>query len=1228
MDNHNELEKYKRNIKDEIFILINNNQITEAKNLINEYEKIIKIDVEIYHAKSMIYILETKFDLAEKILKEAVHLDNYNSDSYYNLGYISYLKNNLKDSLFYYQLAKQYCKDQELGKDIDEILNNIKENLINEPSNFTKSNELKKVLVIAHIFPPLGGSGVQRTLKFVKYLQSFGWSPTVITVGESGYPLNDPQFLTELPNNINIIRVDEPKNASSKEIQEIINLYDQVINNTALMKEFINEFPNNKNLLLLPDSKIYWANEVLKNIENYININDFNMIYSTSGPYSDHIIGYILKQRYHKPWISDFRDEWTNNCYATYDTNSLSYRLQFAMEKSIVQYSDKVITTTPLSTENYINLFKLKREKVVTITNGYDEEDFDEIDNNYLNGKNGKFTIVHNGLFYSIRTPETFLNAVYNLIKTGKIDKEKISIHLTWSENQMRWMDYIRKLGLENVVHFEGYSSHRESLKLARSSDLLLLVVGPSEKSRAMYPGKIFEYLRLCKPILSLAPKDSVVENLINTTNRGNNVSFNDVGGIEEVLLDYYVQWLEGNNSELILSDKIKQFERKELTKNFATILNEVEDIFNGKKRNIAFFSIKGGDKFLPEIISELEAKFHVKKFIISDFSQIEPAMRWADICWFEWGDSLISYASKLQIAKEKKIICRIHRYEVFTENLNKIDWRNVDKLVLVTKHLLNLIEQRIPQISKQVEIEIIENGINLDGFNWSNRQKGYNLAFVGDINYRKNPFLLLQIMKKLVDINSNYKLFIAGDFTDPLIKLYFNHQIIELKLQNNIVFDGWQPNIGSWLEKIDYLLAPTIHESFGYFIGEAMASGIKPVIHNFPFADTIWPKEILFNTIDEAIEQIITNKYDSIVYRKYIEDRYSFKLQINKISGLIDKLSNIGIKENFDYKDYWNKRLDENFNIEGVGYLGLGTNYNTQLYKIRREVLERILYLDGKNSSQLDVLEFGPGIGIFTDFFNKKGVARYSAIDITEKSIKELEKKFPNYNFIKGDISAPSRLFNNSYDLIFAADVLLHLTDEQKYYDVIKNISQSLKSDGIAILYDPISFIGKKSENKHVVIRDITYVETLLSSVGLEIKGYIPTSFFTNHPFDLDVLGSNATYVQQIFNYIQMLFSNKKLPNELNEELCNWIFAWERLCLLNNKFGLSQKVLVIGKIENKKWIDIEINSNLLEKIWDRAEIEDQIIISRGKLNEYSNESLKELLLKLEYNFNKIETLI
>lgn len=322
--------------------------------------------------------------------------------------------------------------------------------------------------------------------------------------------------------------------------------------------------------------------------------------------------------------------------------------------------------------------------------------------------------------------------------------------------------------------------------------------------------------------------------------------------------------------------------------------MSTIDQVHSGaatERKKLKIFVRQGFDQFLDDLIEGLNPFYNVERVVINALSQLEPAMQDADICWFEWCDELIMHASKLDIARRKPIVCRLHRYEAFTDIPGKVQWERVDALMLVTDHLISILRQTVPGIEDRVQISVVNNGVAVEKINFTPRGPGYNVASVGYIHMRKNPVLLLQIMEKLVRFDSRYTLHVAGKFQDTLAHIYWEHAIREMGLEENIKFYGWQEDVTSWLADKNYLISTSIHESFGYSIAEAMSMGIKPIVHNFPFSTRIWPEQILFNTVDEAIGMITANVYSSQAYRNFIETNYSLFDQVTQVRKVLSAL-------------------------------------------------------------------------------------------------------------------------------------------------------------------------------------------------------------------------------------------------------------------------------------------------------------------------------------------------
>ncbi|NFR87445.1 glycosyltransferase family 4 protein [Clostridium botulinum] len=440
---------------------------------------------------------------------------------------------------------------------------------------------MKKVLIIAYYFPPLGWSGVQRTLKFVKYLINFGWKPIIVTVGKTKFSVLDETLVKDIPKGIDIIKIDDIKfkditDDIKKELKSYVKSSFDIISNDDLKREYENEiekkFSELRDLLLFPDGNSIWANNVIKEISNKINLNEIDVIYSTSAPYSAHLIGNYIKDEYNIPWVADFRDEWNNNPYGiSQKVNPIRKKIELSMEKEILHKCNRIVTISTITKDNYIKNFNLDEKKIEIITNGYDESDFEDVYNKKINEK---FTIIHNGSFYSFINPYSFIKAINNLIEEKLISISEIEVYFVGKiENEI--INKIKKLDINNLVTLVEYMPHIDSLKFANTADLLLLIIGKGEQLKSVYTGKIFEYLRLKKTILSLSPKNSLVEKLLIETKTGKNVEYDDIEEMKKIIFMTFEEWKK-NKHLSINPENIKKYSRENLTKRLAEIFNEI----------------------------------------------------------------------------------------------------------------------------------------------------------------------------------------------------------------------------------------------------------------------------------------------------------------------------------------------------------------------------------------------------------------------------------------------------------------------------------------------------------------------------------------------------------------------------------------------------------------------------------------------------------------------------
>ncbi|MGE5613327.1 MAG: methyltransferase domain-containing protein [Bacillota bacterium] len=474
-------------------------------------------------------------------------------------------------------------------------------------------------------------------------------------------------------------------------------------------------------------------------------------------------------------------------------------------------------------------------------------------------------------------------------------------------------------------------------------------------------------------------------------------------------------------------------------------------------KARIVFFVKEGLDSFLGDIIEGLSDEYRVRKIIVSDFKQIDAGMEWADVCWFEWCDELVVYGSGLPLAKEKKIICRLHSYEAFTNYIHKVAWRNVDKVIFVAEHIRDFVMEKHPGLKPEQTI-VIPNGIELRKYLFKNREPGYNVAYVGFINYKKGPMLLLHTFKALYDRDRRYKLYIAGKFQDYRYELYFKQMINELGLEKNIFLDGWQENIDKWLEDKNYILCTSLLEGNPVALMEAMSKGIKPIIHNFVGAKEIYPGKYVWNTISEAADMIMDRTYDSNEYHSFIANNFSLEKQVRDIVNAIHAISvqeskkelNIAVTDSDECNSISISHTDDPVTSYYNNFLEYLKN-DRKRPNPRHEYLKKSLGSIIKPGDK--VLDLGCGIGITTEYINSLGVSKVIGVDLSPKLIEYAKSTVIGVEFIVHDITCLE--LDDKFDVIVLCDVMEHVPSD-RYDDLFRVIKKHLKEQGLVYLSIP----------------------------------------------------------------------------------------------------------------------------------------------------------------------------
>lgn len=477
---------------------------------------------------------------------------------------------------FYRAALKQCPSNPELLQNLLNVGRSLRKKLHTDTALPSGAN---RALMIAYFFPPLSGSGVFRSLKFAKYLPMFDWYPTVISAEKPPvyWSMKDESQEAEIPKDVEVIRISDRVDQrqlnclNDKERKELLDFLRCVLceNDTAMgLIEALSQTPEGKEkLLCFPCWTLSWAYDVAQYIEKNLPLDQFQVIYTTSWPYSAHLVGLYLKQKYGIPWVADYRDMWTNNPFYPCDVTKLGDRLSIATEELLLHSADCNITIAKENIPIYVNQFRVDASKFAEITNGYDETDFSDICDRVWRA--GKFTINYSGLLYSDhRSIAPVLRGIKELCEEKKMDKTQILFRFVGISTDSN-LELVQRYGMEDIFQYVDYVSHKEALLANLNSDLLLLLVGDGSQLKTVYTGKVFEYLRCGRPILAIAPKDGVVDQLLKETKQGKAFLSTQILEIKQMILEEYIKWQNGIR-------RIQGFERKALTAKLAEIFEKV----------------------------------------------------------------------------------------------------------------------------------------------------------------------------------------------------------------------------------------------------------------------------------------------------------------------------------------------------------------------------------------------------------------------------------------------------------------------------------------------------------------------------------------------------------------------------------------------------------------------------------------------------------------------------
>ncbi|MDY6914727.1 MAG: hypothetical protein SVM86_00205 [Candidatus Cloacimonadota bacterium] len=420
---------------------------------------------------------------------------------------------------------------------------------------------MKKILLITYYWPPSGGPGVQRWLKFVKYLPQYGWQPTIITTKDGDYPAYDASLEADIPNTTKIIRTFTPK---------LSKLFSKISGNSSMpygsLKISDEKRWLNKVLIfirlnfIVPDIRIIWNHFAYKAAYSRLLSSNFDLLVSTGPPHSTHLVAAKLVKKFRIKWLADFRDPWSNMGYIKSSNRfALTEYLDKRLEKKVVKNSNVITAVSQKIIDDFNN-----KEKIKLLRNGFDEADFSQV----TKKQSSHFNINYFGSLTNDTDPTIIVEAINRLIKKGC---EKLALNF-WGKHSLQIKEKILSLDTYNIIKFMGFLPHSKVLEEMVNSQLLLLIINKVKNNEGILTGKIFEYLGSKNPILGIGPERGEAAEILRETGFGEMFDYNDNSAIENYIENLFDNWKKGNTWSPPHNSYLR-YSRKQLTKKLVQII-------------------------------------------------------------------------------------------------------------------------------------------------------------------------------------------------------------------------------------------------------------------------------------------------------------------------------------------------------------------------------------------------------------------------------------------------------------------------------------------------------------------------------------------------------------------------------------------------------------------------------------------------------------------------------
>ena len=425
---------------------------------------------------------------------------------------------------------------------------------------------MKKVLIVTYYFPPAGGPGVQRWLKFVKYLPDFQFEPIVYVPQNPTYPIVDEGLLAEVSDQLTLLKqpIWEPYGMASLFSKNKINNISAGIIPSNKKQSFIEKIALFvRGNLFIPDARMFWVNPSVKFLREYCQSNQIDTIITTGPPHSLHLIGLALQQQLSIKWVADFRDPWTTIGYhKALKLLPWAQRKHKRLEQQVLQAADAIIVTSATTKTEFESI---TTRPIEVITNGYDlaTEPSLQLD--------AKFSLAHIGSLLSARNPIVLWEALAELLQEIPDLAKHLQLNFIGTTSQ-EIKDAVANYGLANYMHDFGYVSHQEAIRFQKESQVLLLIEIDSPDTKLILPGKLFEYLVSSRPILAMGPAGSDFASIITETQTGAFFNYAQKREVKAYIQRCYSDYLAGNLK--VSPQGIEKYARKNLTKQLAQLLS------------------------------------------------------------------------------------------------------------------------------------------------------------------------------------------------------------------------------------------------------------------------------------------------------------------------------------------------------------------------------------------------------------------------------------------------------------------------------------------------------------------------------------------------------------------------------------------------------------------------------------------------------------------------------